>query len=62
MTRVVRIAQVLEAVGVSRATLWRMVKAERFPAPIQIGPRAVGWYEREVKDWLDSRPRATSAP
>ena len=29
----------------------------KFPAPIVIGPNAIGWYEDEVEDWIESRPR-----
>ena len=45
--------------GVSRATLRRMVAAKRFPRPIRVGLRAVRWRRSEVLAWLDSRPLAT---
>ena len=58
MERILRAREVLEVVGFSRATLWRRVKAGEFPAPIRLGSRAVGWYQREIDEWLASRPRA----
>lgn len=61
MERILRATEVLKVVGFSRATLWRRVRAGEFPAPVSLGPRAVGWYQREVDEWLASRPRA-SAP
>ena len=48
-----------ERVGKTRITIWRDVKAGTFPAPIELGPNSVGWYEDEIDDWLASRPRRT---
>ena len=59
--RIMRMPDVLAAVGVSRATIWRCVKAGDFPAPVKLGARSVGWYEHEIREWLDSRPRADVA-
>lgn len=47
--------QVLELIPISPATLWRMVKDRRFPKPVQISERAVGWRRQDVQDWIDSR-------
>ena len=33
-----------------------------FPPPIQLGPRAVGWLEHEIDEWIASRPRARLVP
>ena len=38
-----RLPKVLEMTGLSRTTVWRYVKAGTFPAPLKLGPRAVGW-------------------
>ena len=43
--------------GKSRVQIWRDVRARRFPAPLELGPNSVGWFEDEVEDWLASRPR-----
>ena len=43
--------------GKSRVQIWRDVRARRFPAPLELGPNSVGWYEDEIDDWLASRPR-----
>jgi len=37
------------------------MRAGRFPAPIEIGTRSVGWFEHEVDAWLASRPRRRRA-
>jgi prophage regulatory protein len=45
--------------GRSRAQLWRDVRGGSFPAPFQLGPNSVGWFEDEINNWLLSRPRRT---
>ena len=51
--------QVAERVGKSGIQLYRDVKAGTFPPPLELGPNSVGWYEDEIVDWLESRPRRT---
>nr|WP_232096962.1 AlpA family phage regulatory protein [Comamonas thiooxydans] len=29
---------------------------EKFPHPIQLGPRSVGWVASQVHEWLEKRP------
>ena len=38
----------------SRAQIWRDIRAGRFPAPIELGPNAVGWHVAEVEAIDDS--------
>jgi hypothetical protein len=35
-----------------------MIAAGKFPAPILLGGRAVGWLSHEVDEWISSRVRA----
>lgn len=53
-----RIPELLRLLGLSRSTLFRMVKRGDFPRPLQIGLRAVGWRVDEVQQWIAERPRA----
>lgn len=59
--RMLRINEVLEMVGVSKTTLNDMIAEERFPRPLRIGKRAVGWPLPVIQAWLDSLPPATGA-
>ena len=43
----------------SRIQRWRDVKAGTFPAPVELGPNRIGWFEDEIDAWLASRPRRT---
>ena len=56
--RVLRMHEVLTRVGLSKSTLWRYIGEGNFPRPIKLGPRASGWIEQEIDDWISSRPRA----
>ena len=53
---ILRLPQVSELVKLSRATIYRMIKRNEFPSPIQIGLRSVGWLPKEIDIWLESRP------
>ncbi len=47
--------QVLEMIGVSRTTLWRMVQAGTFPRPVRITERNCGFLLDNVEAWMKSR-------
>ncbi|WP_417799028.1 helix-turn-helix transcriptional regulator [Terasakiella pusilla] len=32
--------------------MYRLMQRGDFPRPVQMGPRAVGWYRHEVDEWL----------
>lgn len=58
--RLLRAKDVTERIGVSRATLYRLVVADKFPQPIRIANRAARWRLSEVVAWMESRPAATN--
>ncbi|CAK2223857.1 prophage regulatory protein [Vibrio crassostreae] len=50
--RLIRMREVLDKTGLSKATLYRLIAAGKFPASIQIAYRAVAWEESQVDDYL----------
>jgi len=45
----------LEArIGLSCSTIYMMMSEGRFPRPIKIGRRAVGWRASDVEEWLET--------
>ena len=46
--RLVPRAEVLETLGVSNSTLWRMIQAGEFPPPVEISARRKGWPSSEL--------------
>jgi prophage regulatory protein len=53
--RFVRLPEVKEISGLSRSTVYARVKEGRFPPPVRIGARAVGWIEHELLRWAEDR-------
>ena len=40
--------------GLSRATIYRLIKSEKFPRPLSIGTGSVRWRQSEVIAWQQS--------
>ena len=53
--KVIRLPQVEEKVGLSRASIWRLVAAGHIPKPIKISARASGWIESEIDEFIQRR-------
>ena len=53
--RILRKRAVSEKTGLPHSTLYRYVALGQFPAPIELGPKTVGWVESEVDAWLEAR-------
>ena len=53
--KILRVKQVAERVGISRALIYRYIREGKFPTGVRLGERAVGWYEHDVDAWLASR-------
>lgn len=61
--KILRAKRVNERTGYSRTQTWRKSRDpnDDFPAPVQLGPNTIGWYEDEIDAWLESRPRVSWA-
>ncbi|EIK4938170.1 AlpA family transcriptional regulator [Salmonella enterica] len=53
-TRLIRLPEVLERTGYSKAWVYRLISEGRFPAPVKIGVRAIAFVESEVDEWIQS--------
>jgi prophage regulatory protein len=56
--RTLRIWQVVEKVGLSKATIWRLSASGNFPKPIKISRGCTGWLEHEIDELLEARAAA----
>jgi prophage regulatory protein len=54
-TVVIRRKKLLELIGVSASTQWRMEKAGLFPARRRLNKNSVGWILSEVEEWINNR-------
>lgn len=50
-----RVKQVCERTGLSRPTIYNMMKAGTFPIKTALGERAVAWLESEITMWMETR-------
>ena len=52
-----RLPTVMQATGLGRSTIYRLVASGAFPAPVHLGPRAVAWRWADLDQWSESRHR-----
>jgi prophage regulatory protein len=55
LERLIGRKEVLILIGISNATLWRWIKAGRFPAPMKIGKKKVAWRSSVLAAWIAQR-------
>ena len=55
--RFLRKNEAAKTVGLHPVHIMRLAKAGKFPAPVQIGPGAVGFVADEINDWMLERLR-----
>lgn len=48
-----RLPTVKARTGLSRSTIYLRISENRFPKPISLGSRAVGWVESDIDDWVE---------
>ena len=53
--RFMRMRELFEMVGVSRATIYRWMDAGDFPRSIALGGNSIAWSEKSVQEWMESR-------
>lgn len=57
MSKILRIPAVMEKIGLRRTTIYAYIAAGKFPRPLPLGERAVGWREEEINDWIFERAK-----
>lgn len=49
---ILRLPAVKAQTGLSRSTIYLRVAEGKFPKPISLGARAVGWVDADVEAWV----------
>lgn len=52
-----RLPEVKAMTGLSKSSLYALIREKTFPAPVRLGPRAVAWVKSEVTHWAMERVR-----
>lgn len=57
-----KIREVVIATKLSKATIYRLIRAGRFPLQVRLSTNSVGWRREEVDEWVASRERVSGIP
>ena len=52
---VLRLPTVRQRTGLGRSTIYTRIAHGKFPRPIRLSERCVGWLEHDIEAWLDER-------
>jgi len=55
----IRLPEVKAVTGLSKTSLYALIKEKSFPAPVRLGPRAVAWVKSEIRQWAVERVQAS---
>lgn len=47
-----RVQEVLKQTTLSRTTLWRLIRAQKFPSPVKISARRIAWRQADVDAFI----------
>ena len=47
--KIIRRKEVEQRIGLACSTIYAMMAAQKFPRPVRIGRRAVGWLEEDIQ-------------
>jgi prophage regulatory protein len=50
-----RLPAVIQATGLGRSTIYRLVANGAFPRPVHLGPRAIAWRWSDLEQWSATR-------
>jgi len=53
--RIIRKPELLNIIGLSDPTIWRMEKNGDFPKRMRLGGNSCGWLESEINQWIEER-------
>lgn len=55
MSKIIKLPDVTERCALSRSSIYAYIQSNKFPKPISLGERAVGWLESEISSWIAER-------
>lgn len=58
---IIRLPDVKRRTGLSRSSIYSFIQSDKFPKPISLGERAVGWLESEISSWIAERAEMRGA-
>jgi predicted DNA-binding transcriptional regulator AlpA len=55
----IRLPEVKAVTGLSKTTIYELIRTRSFPAPVRLAPRSVAWVKSEIRDWAIERVHAS---
>lgn len=52
MDAIMRLQEVKKTTGLGTTAIYARIRDGRFPKPVPLGVRHVGWLESEVQEWI----------
>jgi len=53
--RIIREPECANLTGLARVTRYVLERRGDFPKRVKLGARSAGWYEKDIRTWLESR-------
>jgi prophage regulatory protein len=60
--KIIRFDEVMVKTGLKHSALYALMAQGSFPKPLPLGPKARGWLESEVNDWIATRVAERDQP
>ena len=54
-SKILKINEVIELTSLPRSTIYFLIKRKKFPKPIRLSDRRVGWFYRDIVEWLNKK-------
>ena len=55
----VRLPEVKAITGLSKTSIYELIRANSFPPPVRVGARSVAWIKLEIREWAVERIKAS---
>jgi len=54
-SKVLKINEVIELTSLPRSTIYFLIKKRKFPKPIRLSDRRVGWLYKDILEWIHKK-------
>lgn len=59
--RIIRLKELMRRLGLSRSSIYTLIRDGQLNAPISLSARAVGWLESDISSFIAARVKASRA-
>lgn len=61
MNKFLRLRDVINTTGLSRSSIYLLMRDDKFPRNILLGARSVGWTQSSIDQWIEGRIAASQS-